>query len=91
MAKVTMNLTEQDIENTEDIYTATRARSKAHAVSIALSLTRFIIEALKNPGTQLLIKDAHGNCERIVMPELQRVSKPPSAPSKQKEYAEVQA
>jgi len=75
MAKVTMNLTDQDIENTSEIHEATRARSKAHAVSIALSLTRFIIDALKRPGTQLLIRDAEGNCERIVMPELQCVSR----------------
>ena len=81
MAKVTMNLTDQDIENTNDIHEATRARSKAHAVSIALSLTRFIIDALKRPGTQLLIRDAQGNCERIVMPELQCISKKRPAPS----------
>jgi hypothetical protein len=77
MAKVTMNLTDPDIENTDEIYCATGARSKAHAVSIALSLTRFIIDALRQPGTQLLIRDAQGNCERIVMPELQRLSKRP--------------
>jgi hypothetical protein len=75
MAIVTMNLTEQDIENTNEIHGATRARSKAHAVSIALSLTRFIIDALRRPGTQLLIRDAQGNCERIVMPELQCISR----------------
>ena len=81
MAKVTMNLTDQDIENTNDIHEATRARSKAHAFSIALSLTRFIIDALKRPGTQLLIRDAQGNCERIVMPELQGIAKKRPAPS----------
>lgn len=83
MAKVTMNLTEQDIENTDEIHGATGARSKAHAVSIALSLTRFIIDALKRPGTQLLIRDSQGNCERIVMPELQRLSRQPSKTSEE--------
>lgn len=74
MIKVTMNLTERDVSNAYAIFTATHARSKAQAVSTALSLTRFIIDSLRTPGTQLLLRNPDGSLERVVMPELEKLA-----------------
>ena len=74
MIKVTMNLTENDVSNTDDIYRWTAARSKAQAVSTALSLTRFVLNALRTPGTKLLL-DTPGGTERVVMPEFDRLDR----------------
>jgi hypothetical protein len=73
MPKVTMNLTDRDAENTNRIRDATLARSNAHAVSIALSLTKFIVEALQRDN-DLLIRKPNGEFERIVMTELANVT-----------------
>jgi len=71
LVKVTMNLTPQDVGNIETIHRIAGTRSKAHAVSTALSLCKFIFEALlSKPGTQLLLRGPDGKIERIVMPEL---------------------
>ena len=75
MIKVTMNLTKRDIENTDDIASATQSRSKAQAVSTALALTRFIIDTMRdNPGTQVILRTPDGKTERLVMPELEKVA-----------------
>ena len=75
MTKVTMNLTERDIENTNDIVSATQSRSKAQAVSTALALTRFIINTMRDhPGTQIILRTPDGKTERLVMPELEKVA-----------------
>jgi hypothetical protein len=71
--KVTMNLTEQDVQNVDYLYEALRSRSKAQAISVALSLTRFVVEAMEVPGTQILLRQADGTVERIIMPELQNL------------------
>ena len=74
--KVTMNLTDRDIDNADVIYETTHARAKAHAVSSALSLTRFIIDELKQrPGTDILLRNPDGSQVRLVMPELEQLSK----------------
>lgn len=71
-----MNLTEQDVANTATIVQATNARSKAQAVSTALTLTRFIIDALwSRPGSQIILRSPEGEDERLVMVELERVGK----------------
>ena len=72
MIKVTMNLTEKDVSNTDDIYHWISARSKAQAVSTALSLTRFVLNALRTPGTKLLLETPDG-MERVVMPEFENL------------------
>ena len=76
MIKVTMNLTEQDVADTAMIFDATNARSKAQAVSTALTLTRFIIDAFwSRPGSQIILRSPDREDERLVMPELERVGK----------------
>jgi hypothetical protein len=72
MPKVTMLLTERDAENAENIQVVTQARSKAHALSIALSLTRFVINKLLG-GAELVVREHDGHLERIVMPELENI------------------
>ena len=69
MPKVTMNLTDRDVQNTEFIRELAHARSNASAVSIALSLSRFIAGQLQE-GSELLLRNRNGEIERVVMPEL---------------------
>jgi hypothetical protein len=64
-----MNLTDRDVQNTEFIRGITHARSNASAVSIALSLARFIAGQLQE-GSELLLRNRNGEIERVVMPEL---------------------
>ncbi len=72
MIKVSMNLTERDVENVEYIQELTKARTKAQAVSTALSLTRFVVDQLRD-GSDLLVRGKGGDLERVVMPELHSV------------------
>ena len=70
--KVTMNLTDRDRQNAECIQWRTAARTKADAVSTALSLTRFIVDQLGEGNAELLLRRLDDkSLERIVMPELQ--------------------
>lgn len=69
MPKVTMVLTERDAANAKRIYDLTNARSKAHALAIALSLTRYIADALVE-GSHLLLKAPDGKTKEIVVSEL---------------------
>jgi hypothetical protein len=71
--KVTMLLTERDVENVNEIYAWTQARTKAQAVSIALSLTRYLIEQ-RRKGATLLLRQTNGEIERIVMTELENLN-----------------
>lgn len=72
--KVTMLLTERDVDNAETIHRLTQSRTKAQAVSIALSLARFLIEQ-RLEGSQLQLKHRDGTVERIVMTELEQLSR----------------
>jgi hypothetical protein len=67
--KVTMSLTDRDVANAEKICGALNAQNNAHAVSIALSLTGFIVEQLKS-GNDPLLRSPDGELCRIVMNEL---------------------
>lgn len=78
MPKVTMILTDRDVTRTAKIREATGARSNAHAVSIALSLTNFLVEALEN-GEDLLLRKADGEFERVYMTELADVARRPTS------------
>jgi hypothetical protein len=69
MPKVTMSLTDRDVANTEKIRSALDARSNAHAVSIALSLTTFVVDRLQH-NYELLLRSPNGELEKIVMNEL---------------------
>jgi hypothetical protein len=65
--KVTMNLTDRDVENTESLVRLTGSRTKAQAVSTALSVTKAIASRLKSGG-EVFIKNKDGNIERLVIP-----------------------
>lgn len=69
LTQVTMLLGDQDIANTEAIQRATNAGARAVAVSIALSLTAFLIDRIKQ-GDELLLRHRDGVVERITMQEL---------------------
>lgn len=69
MPKVTMALTDRDVTNTDKIRSGLEARSNAHAVSIALSLTAFVVDQLQK-GNDLLLRSPDGELQRIVMTEL---------------------
>jgi hypothetical protein len=71
--RVTMALTEQDVENVSLIRkNFPGLRNKTHAVSTAVAFFRFIIEAIaKNPGTELILRYKDGRQERIVMPGME--------------------
>lgn len=74
MVKCTLSLTEKDAENASEIHRATSSRSKAHAVAIALALTRFIIDTLKSePGSYIIFRKPDGSSERLVMSELENL------------------
>jgi hypothetical protein len=72
MIKITAELTDRDVANTHSIRNATSARSNAHALSISLSLTQFLIRRIQN-GDQLLLRNSSGTFDRVVMPELENV------------------
>lgn len=75
MRKVTMELTERDVENTQFLRDTLQARSNAQVVSIALSLAKFIVSALREPDTQLLIRNPDGTLDRVLMPELENITR----------------
>lgn len=72
MPKVTMALSDSDARNASDIQLSTNARSKAHALSIALTLTRYVLARLMR-GDELVLRTPEGRLERIVMPELENL------------------
>ena len=66
MKKVTMNLTDIDIENAERIESLFNARSKAQAVSTALSLASKLLELIcENKNNKLLIEKNDGSVHQI--------------------------
>ena len=69
--KVTMNLSERDVANTDTLVELTHSRSKAQAVSTALSVTKIIAEKIAG-GSEVLIRDKNGNFEKIIIPDLMR-------------------
>lgn len=76
LIRVTMNLTRRDDENAQELHKLLDTRSKAQAISFALSLARFIVELIRSaPGTQLLVRSPDGVQQRVVMPELEQIHK----------------
>jgi hypothetical protein len=69
LRKVTMNLSERDIRNTEKLTEQLHARSKAEAVSAALSITSFLSEMLQG-DKELIIRDKKGGIEKVIIPGL---------------------
>ena len=69
LTKVSMNLTGRDVENTEKLRKRLHSRSKADAVSAALSITSSLSEHLAS-GDQLFIRTKSGKTERLIIPGL---------------------
>ena len=69
MRKVTMNLTERDIENTEALTRRLNLRNKASTVSSALAITDGLTKKILN-GEELLIRKKDGSLEVVVIPGL---------------------
>lgn len=69
LRKVTMNLTERDIQNTEKLTEQLHTRSKAEAVSAALSITAFLSEMLHG-DKELIIRNRKGDIEKVIIPGL---------------------
>ena len=69
LRKVTMNLTEQDVRNTERLTEQLHTRSKAEAVSAALSITTSLSEMLKGEK-ELIIRNKKGEISKVIIPGL---------------------
>lgn len=69
LTKVSMNLTERDIRNTENVRHLFHVRTNADAVSAALGITRSLGEMIKN-GDELLIRNKNGELQKILIPGL---------------------
>ena len=67
--KVTMNLSQRDVTNTDKLVELTGSRTKAQAVSTALSVTKLIAERMAS-GEDVFIRGKDGTLERIVIPDL---------------------
>lgn len=67
--KVTMNLSERDLANTDTLVSLTHSRSKAQAVSTALSVTKLLVQRMAG-GSEVLIRGRDGKLETLVIPEL---------------------
>ncbi len=69
LTKVTMNLTDRDVGNTETLQALLHARNKASAVSSALSLAAVLATRI-NRGEKLYLRGEDGVTERILIPGL---------------------
>ena len=67
--KVTMNLSDKDIANTAALVDLTGSRSKAQAVSTALSVTKMLAQRMSH-GSEVLIRGKDGKMESLIIPEL---------------------
>ncbi|MCY4156554.1 MAG: hypothetical protein OXF66_03845 [Gammaproteobacteria bacterium] len=66
MTKVTMNLTDRDIKNTETLTKRLHSRSKASAVSSALAIAEGITRSIER-GEEVLIRTKDGALERVLI------------------------
>ncbi|MCY4150813.1 MAG: hypothetical protein OXE94_01080 [Aestuariivita sp.] len=72
--KVTMNLTENDVRNTEILVDRLHARNKASAVSGALAIAEGLTRKIEEGG-ELIIRKKNGTDETVIFPGLrQRLS-----------------
>jgi len=90
MKKVTMTLDPRDLRNVDKLVDSGAARNKTHAVSIALSLAGYVVEALSKGDSRLLIQTGDKRFERIVMPELEDLA-PTSVDATSEEKSEDHA
>jgi len=71
---VTIGFRPYDLDNIRVIRALTRSSTNAQAVSIALSLARFIIEAIAR-GEHLLFRNRDKELERIRIPYLEHLER----------------
>ncbi|MBY0545551.1 MAG: hypothetical protein K2Q14_08425 [Gammaproteobacteria bacterium] len=69
LTKVSMNLADRDIKNTEIVRQLFHVRTNADAVSAALGITRSLGEMVKN-GDEILIRNKKGETAKILIPGL---------------------
>lgn len=69
LTKVTMNLTDRDVRNTERLSAMLHTRNKAEAVSAALSIATSLSDLLQG-NKELIIRDKKGGIERVIIPGL---------------------
>lgn len=76
LREVKMRLTEQDEENAKIVAERTQAKNKAHAVGIALALTRAISDILEDkPSAKLQLRFKDGRGYTISMPEIEKLER----------------
>jgi hypothetical protein len=72
--RVTMRLTENDVETTKLLERALDARSKADAISQALAIARAIVESMEQ-GKEVLIRQPGSDyAERLLLPKVRQAA-----------------
>ena len=66
-----MNLTDRDVEITDELTRKLHSRNNASTVSIALAITYALTEMAEDGGT-LLMRGRDGSMERLIIPGLRR-------------------
>ena len=69
LRKVTMNLTENDVRNTEILLHRLHARNKASAVSSALAIAEGLTRKIEDGG-ELIVRKRNGTDETVIIPGL---------------------
>lgn len=69
LTRVTLNLTDRDIENAVRLAQLPAIRNRTQAISTSLAFTRYVVDALQQEGAHLFLKDSKGEYQRIVMPD----------------------
>ena len=64
LTKVTMNLTEVDVINAENLTKQLESRSKASTISTSLSVTAIIVNAIEK-GSEIVIRNRDKTIERL--------------------------
>jgi hypothetical protein len=64
--RVTMNMTQRDVEKTDKLRAKFHSRSNAQAVSSALALADSVTDMLETGG-ELFLKDKNGELQRVVI------------------------
>ena len=66
MKKISMNLTDQDIRNTESLTVRLNSRSKASTVSSALAIAEGIAKKISEGG-ELIVRKRDGSLETMII------------------------
>jgi hypothetical protein len=67
--KVSMNLTDRDVRNTEYVRQLFHVRTNADAVSAALGITSSLGEMVKK-GNEVFIRNKQGELQKLLIPGL---------------------